>query len=151
MVGKKTTTKGLRFADLSMEFIGAPFCAMGTSKEEGYDCFTLVRTYLKRSGFDLPDNYECDGFNFKNYYKLWSKNPEKGIEVMCKFLEEYAGRIELKDIQIGDIMIVKNFTNHVNAGIYGGNDKIIAADIKYGVIALPLRHFKIIDSFRGKK
>ena len=52
----------------------------------------------------------------------------------------------------GDILVVENKNTKVTfCAIYGGNDKLVTSDMVYGVIALPLRHFNILEIFEGRK
>ena len=139
----------MKFASVTNKFVGSPYCGQGFSKEEGFDCFSLVVNLLREGGVDIPEDVEFMGLTLKTYYELWEKEPNTAIDAMVGFLEKHAGRIKLGDIRVGDIMIVKDEDGVRFGGIYGGNDKIITSDLKKGVVGLPIRYYEIEDIFRG--
>lgn len=140
----------MRFVDRTLQYVGAPYCGQGFSKEEGYDCFSLIVNFLRESGINLPEDYQWKGLTFQSYYDLWKEDKDNAVQVMTKFLEEHTKRKLLKDLTVGDILIVtSNDSNTTFCAIYGGNDKIITADMRLGVLGLPLRHYNINDIFEG--
>jgi hypothetical protein len=141
----------MKFATKSLEYIGAQYCAHGFSKDEGYDCFSLVINFLRENGFDLPEDYEWKGLSFQTYYYLWLEDKDAAIQKMAEFLDAHTDKIKFKDVRIGDIFIVVNKEDERFCGVYGGNDKIITALYDRGVVAISLRHFEIIDIYRGHK
>lgn len=142
----------MRFAEQTLKYIGAPYNPQGFKKSEGFDCFSTVIGFMREQGFDLPEDMTWKGLTFDSYYDLWRKSQGTAVEKMIEFFETFTERKPLKNLMPGDIMVVENKNSKVTfCSIYGGNDKIITSDMVYGVIALPLRHFNILEIFEGRK
>ena len=108
------------------DLIGIRFTPYGRTKEEGFDCYGLVKFYLKRHGIELYDIT----YDFEKRI-----NARKEI-----FATNKSVVLDKPEIDCVIEMRIKNEPTHV--GVYVGEGKILHAVEGLGVI---------IDSIERKK
>ena len=105
-------------------YIGIPFEAHGDS-QAGLDCWGLVRLfYMGEFGIYLDD--------YNTQYEQVSER--KNINFIIDSQVDNWNKIESEDKQDGDLVVLAIGGNKCHIGIYVGNNKMLHADEKAGVV-----------------
>jgi cell wall-associated NlpC family hydrolase len=136
---KKVKTKlGPLFRD---KFFGAPYKLGGRSKEEGFDCFSLIYCFHEQCGFDMPEG--IDGVSATDYVDLWNKDEEDAKRVMWNYINAFTKPVPMGKMLPGDITVFRTPDDDIYPGIYVGNNMVAVATSDEGVVVNRLETFKL--------
>ncbi len=103
-----------QIVDVAEEWLGTPYKWGGESKE-GADCSGFVQSIYHNFGIKLPrtaaDQYD------------------------------YSERVDSTELQVGDLLFFKKRDRVTHVGIYIGNNQMIHASSKRGVVVQDLTHY----------
>ncbi len=119
------------------KFFGAPYKFDGHSKEEGFDCLSLVNSYYKELGKVFPD--------ISDLYPLYDGDPEvreEGFKQVWERVFKATEEIPVGNIQVGDLVIfeAEGFGNY--PVIYLGNGLVGGSFLDRGVM---VRKYEDLD------
>lgn len=148
MIRKKN--KNIKLAEITSKYVGSDYTAYGKSAEEGFDCVSLMLSFLDEYGIKHPGEHK--GWNLNNYIELMNKDINKAIEIWTEYLQEHTEEIDVKDMKAGDFILLKSIkTGEKFYCVFAGNNKIISVNPQYGVTIIPLRKVNILRVFKGVK
>lgn len=138
----------MKLFSVTRDLVGKPYCL--SSPELGFDCFSLVVEYMRKSGVQVPETYK--GRSTIDYGAFFSKDPEKAKTMMVEFVAELLEEVPSAFAFAGDILLArtkgsKNYTQSFLA-IHGGNGHMMVSAIEQGVTLLPIRVYDISRAFR---
>jgi len=122
------------------QYIGLPYCKDGRSIETGFDCWGLILHLVKLfHNKELPDPpYDISG---SKEAKLAFNESTNNYNI-----SDYVDEILLKDIQLGDLVVMKDFMTpkelswHI--GMFIGNKDIIHCTLHSGIVVNKLSSLK---------
>jgi len=141
----KTNKPGPLFRD---KFFGAPYKLCGKSKEEGFDCFSLIYHLQKDLGFDMPDG--IDDVSATDYRDLWDTDEEIVKDAMWKYIYSFTDQISIGKVVFGDVIIFKSEGGEPYPGVFLGNGKIGACFSDAGVRVFSSEGLDLISARRFK-
>jgi cell wall-associated NlpC family hydrolase len=125
------------FAELITKYLGKPF-KPGAKGPDSFDCFGLVYDFYKQIGIDIPTEYEdC---NIDNGYIMFAKDSLKVEHIMLELFKTVGTDIPIGEQIAGDIIIMQTL-GHFYPTIYLGNNLVLAATPKRGVIAVSIDEY----------
>jgi cell wall-associated NlpC family hydrolase len=140
----------MNLTNATKKFMGIKYILGGMDSANGLDCFSLIINYLRNIGYDIPEDLEFKGYNFKNYSSKYCKDPDIiniGYEYLSTFLK---GVIPQKAIA-GDILFAKLEDNSPSFGIDGGNGTMIIVSETGGVQIIGKKYYTILKALRCRK
>jgi len=134
-----------RFADIARKYVGCPYRLGGWSREEGYDCVSLIVSVLRDYGIDAPLAFE--DLDKQNYADLWKQNKEQAKSILIRYLLRLGKDVNPCFAFTGDILFISS-SGIITAGLHGGNDLVLSAFTDRGVALANLQPYKIEKAIR---
>ena len=121
----------------------------GQTFDEGLNCFTLMLHFLQLTGHDVKFEDNIIGeLTQDNIRDLWLKDNRGVIDLCIEYFTPIVNEIQLGEINIGDILIVRDIHRCVVPVIYVGNGKVFTITTT-GTIRIPLHRCDVISAHRG--
>ncbi len=126
------------------KFFGAPYKSEGQSKEEGFDCLSLVGNYYRELGNEFPD--------ISDLYHMYRDEPEVRKEFFRRVWErifKVTKEVPLGYIQAGDLLAfeARDFGDY--PGIYLGNGVVGVTFLDKGVTVVRYDDLSVLQARRG--
>lgn len=127
---------------LTKKYTGSPYKLGGSSREEGFDCLSLMLSIAEDHGVKVPETLE--GANRENYAELWKSNRPKAIAIFLKLVKTFGTEVPVGQMFAGDIVIAKTTVGETMIGIHAGDDMVMMVYTDVGVQIETLRNMKIL-------
>jgi cell wall-associated NlpC family hydrolase len=140
--------KRLRLAKVAAKFVGAPYRLGGRSRNEGYDCLSLVLGLAEEWGIRIPEGFE--GIEAGTYPAYWESDPESAKAMLIRFAASLGGEVLPHHAFAGDLLVLRPRLQPeiVILGLHAGGDLVLSAFTDLGVALLSLRLFRIEKAVR---
>lgn len=103
------------------------------------DCLKYLLDIYESFGVQFPE--EWHGWTRENYVERWLKG--EGQEEFYLFLHEQGVEIEeLKNIQRGDLVIIRGYDGGIVPAIFVGNNNLLVVFLDAGCCMIPVRAVK---------
>lgn len=135
----------LRLVEIIGKYNGAPYKLGGSSREEGYDCFSLALALAEDFGVSIPKVFK--GQTMETYSELWLKDRDKAKQVMFGLFAELGKSIPISRVFVGDVMIIEDKVGE-NVGTHAGKDLLLSAFTDIGVQLVSIGDFRIKGVYR---
>lgn len=133
-------------SDITKNFIGAPYKLGGESRQEGYDCLSMIRCFYSYYGLTLGYPF-IDGKELtkEGYMVYFSTHAEDGSwkAPYLRYLLSLGKKVDKNYIRTGDLLILNNDDLIVPAIVIGNACAMVMLNI--GITAVPLRNLRIIE------
>lgn len=146
--GVKKEVYKLRLAEISKEIVGAPYKLGGKSKEEGFDCLSMIFFFVDKWGISIPESFE--GVTRDNYVEFWNKDQHEAREKLVKFLAYLGKKIKPDRVRSGDFVLC-TARDQTLTGIYLGQGKILCIFDDAGVKIITTNIVKISRGYRWRQ
>ena len=123
------------------KYVGIPYCKDGRSIETGFDCWGLILHLVKLlHNKELPD----PDYNISNSTE--AKLIFDDYRVNNYNISDYVDEITLEQIQLGDLVVMKDFMTSKelswHIGMYIGNKDVVHCTHNNGVVINKLSSLK---------
>ena len=131
----------MRLVELTQDVIGTPY------KLGSHDCFSLITQYLKKRGFEVPDNLIFKGHKLSEYPKDYRADPKKMMGIAVDYIASITTELPPAFAVAGDVLLVR-FEDNESLVIDGGNGTVIAATEDRGTVVLNQHGYNVKRVFR---
>ena len=134
----------MRLAENVEYFRGSPYKLGGKSRDEGYDCVSLILAFMRK--YDVPIPNELDGMTEETYPAFWKMNVRKSEKTLVRLLNVLGD--EVRDFPLpGDLLLLWRGRLSV-VGILVGQNLFLSAFTDDGVQTASLSGYVIKRAFR---
>ncbi|MDO9593100.1 MAG: hypothetical protein Q7I98_07980 [Erysipelotrichaceae bacterium] len=121
------------FAKCIGSFLKAPFKKGGVGPD-GYDCIGLLDALATE--LDLEHPIEFESWNKDNYSDLYEKDPKVASEVMLRFFDSFAEKLDINRVVAGDLIVVEQSDGVLFPALYTGSGNAVTSTIRNGVCVI---------------
>ena len=132
----------------TLNLIGKKFQLGSQELDNGIDCFTLIVTYLRNRGVDIPKDETFKGLTFDSYKNEYLKDKTLLMQTAVEYLKSKTDKITNSQVTAGDILLIKSHNGNLSFGIDTGNGSALSISESDGVVSLSKNDFKVIEAFR---
>ena len=140
-----TNRKRIPFSEVSSKYVGAPYGLGGFSREEGFDCLSLIISIGRDLKINMPMTF--GGYDVETYPSLWESDVRKAKVLLLNYVMGIGEEIPVGRLYVPDLVMVEDEEDFF-FGIAAGNGNILSAFINFGVQVRKMRQFKVRRAFR---
>jgi len=135
----------LKLVEIVGKYTGAPYMLGGFSRDEGYDCFSLVLAFAEDLGVKVPNSFS--GQTMETYSELWVEDPKEAKRIMLELFGELGKEIAPHKAFASDVLILESKEGD-NVGIHAGGSLVLSAFIDIGIQLVNVHNFKVTKAYR---
>ena len=133
-------------AQISSKYVGAPYRMGGWSRQNGFDCFSLLYIIAVNDyKMTLPKTF--GGYTLDNYKDFWENCPRGTTRALIKYIRSVTDPVKKNYGLAGDVLILRGDHN-IFLGMRSGTSMILSSFEDAGVTISPLKYYKLLESRR---
>jgi len=137
----------MNLAIMTAKYVGTPYKLGGWSREEGFDCLSLMLSIADDRGIEVPEEFE--GVTRETYAELWETNKKKAERLLFKFAASLGQEIPPHRAFAGDLLIAKSKADgSLVLAIHAGQSLMLSAFTDTGVDLVGLDHYEIKKAYK---